>query len=560
MTIGGGSSPGNAGTAASTGGDPGSAGSAIDVFRNRPFLLLWLAQAATQIGGNMVIFGLTVIIAKSTGSTTAVSALILTFLLPAVVFSALAGVFVDRLDRRLVLIFTNVLRGIAFLAMFFVGTNLALIYLLNIAVSTITVFFAPAEAAMIPILIPRKQLLSANGIFTLTLNAAFALGFTLIGPLIVKIAGSEFLIIIVAGLYFVAAAFCSTLPSAPPSGRSLAPIGARGRVREAEDAVGTVLIQLREGLSYIRHHPEIRWSLTYLGIAASLVGVLGVLGPSFAKNSLGLKSEDFVVVVLPLGVGIVMGILLLNAYGRLLPRRRVIEGGLIALGAFLAAMALSGRISAFLGRSASGTGVDLSLLTSSLSVVVAVAFFAGLAYAAVAIPAQTQLQEDLPQDVRGRVFGVLNMLVSVASFLPILVVGPIADLLGTTVVLVIVAILIGASGIASIYLRGPLRATERERRANVSADHDPFVNALGVELRAEDYPDEDGDGIPDWPDDAVPAATLAPVLPPAADPVTAAESQFDAEGLTREMALDPENDDAAAAPEPSTARDHHPSA
>jgi MFS family permease len=200
-------------------------GSALDVFRNRPFLLLWLAQAATQIGGNMVIFGLTVIIAKSTGSTTAVSALILTFLLPAVLFSALAGVFVDRLDRRLVLILTNVLRGLAFVALFFVGDHILLIYLLNIAVSTITVFFAPAEAAMIPIVVPRRQLLSANGIFTLTLNAAFALGFTLIGPLIVKIAGAPILIVIVAILYFIAAGFCSTLPSAPPAAGERPPTG-----------------------------------------------------------------------------------------------------------------------------------------------------------------------------------------------------------------------------------------------------------------------------------------------------------------------------------------------
>src|SRR5207253_4855112 len=107
------------------------AGSALDVFRNRPFLLLWIAQAATQIGGNMVIFGLTVIIAESTGSTTAVSALIFTFLLPAVLFSALAGVFVDRLDRRLVLISTNILRGLAFVAIYFVGDHLGLLYLLN---------------------------------------------------------------------------------------------------------------------------------------------------------------------------------------------------------------------------------------------------------------------------------------------------------------------------------------------------------------------------------------------------------------------------------------------
>ena len=57
-----------------------SEGSALDVFRNRPFLLLWLAQAFTQIGGNMVIYGLTVIILEATSSNTAVSLLILTFL------------------------------------------------------------------------------------------------------------------------------------------------------------------------------------------------------------------------------------------------------------------------------------------------------------------------------------------------------------------------------------------------------------------------------------------------------------------------------------------------
>jgi MFS family permease len=522
------------------GGSPATAaspsGSALDVFRNRPFLLLWLAQAATQIGGNMVIFGLTVIIAKSTGSTTAVSALILTFLLPAVLFSALAGVFVDRLDRRLVLILTNVLRGLAFIGLFFVGDHILLIYLLNIAVSTITVFFAPAEAAMIPIVVPRKQLLSANGIFTLTLNAAFALGFTLIGPLIVKIAGAPILIVIVAILYFIAAGFCSTLPSAPAAAVER-PATAPGRVREAEDALESVIRQLREGLDYIRGHREVRWSLTYLGIAASLVGVLGVLGPSFAQKTLGLGSEDFVVVVLPLGIGIVMGILLLNAYGRLIPRRRVIEGGLIALGIFLVAMALSGRISSFLASSTTRTGLpDLSLLTSLLSIVVAVAFFAGIAYAAVAIPAQTQLQEDIPEDVRGRVFGVLNMLVSVASFLPILIVGPIADFIGTTVVLFLVGGLIVASGVASIYLRGPLRAVERGSRATVGSSRDPFLEALGAEIAGpEDFLERYGDGAADAPGaDASPNAEVMP----AADPVTAASAPLDADAVTRPTATE----------------------
>ncbi len=122
-------------------------------------------------------------------------------------------------------------------------------------------------------------------------------------------------------------------------------------------------------------------------------------------------------------------------------------------------MALSGRISSFLASTETATGLpDLSLLTSLLSIVVAVAFFAGIAYAFVAIPAQTQLQEDLPEDVRGRVFGVLNMLVSVASFLPILIVGPIADVIGTTLVLGFVGLAIVAAGFSSIFVRGSLKA------------------------------------------------------------------------------------------------------
>jgi MFS family permease len=74
-------------------------GSAFEVFRNGPFLRLWLSQAATQIGGNMVLFGLTVIVVDSTNSKTAVGLLILSFLVPAVAFSAVAGVYVDQFDR-----------------------------------------------------------------------------------------------------------------------------------------------------------------------------------------------------------------------------------------------------------------------------------------------------------------------------------------------------------------------------------------------------------------------------------------------------------------------------
>jgi len=69
------------------------------------------------------------------------------------------------------------------------------------------------------------------------------------------------------------------------------------------------------------------WSLSYLGITGALIGILGVLGPKFATTTLDLEPKDFVVVVLPLGLGVVAGIVALNAYGHRLPRRRTIEAG-----------------------------------------------------------------------------------------------------------------------------------------------------------------------------------------------------------------------------------------
>lgn len=467
----------------------------LAVLRNRPFLLLWLSQLATQVGSNMALYGLTVVVLKSTNLSSAVSALFLTFLVPAVLLSAVAGVYVDRVDRRIVLILTNVLRAALMAAIWWVGGNVGLILVLNIAVSVVTVFFAPAEAAMIPYLVPRQQLVSANGLFTLTLNGAFALGYALLGPLVVKISGGpEPVLLVVAVLYAMAAVFCFTLPSNRPVREEGA--GSADAVHQAGIAVQGTFAQLTEGMAYIQANRAIGWSLIYLGIAASLVGVIGVLGPDFAADTLGLGPEDLFVVVLPLGIGIVMGVLLLNSYGRYVPRRRAIEGGLIVLGSLLAAMTVAGPLSRALQR-VDAPLVDLSAVTSLIAVVIAMAFVAGIAYGIVAISSQTQLQEDLPEEVRGRVFGVLNMLVSVGSFLPIIIVGPISDLAGTTAVILAVAGAIFVSGVVSIIRRGPLAPAEERATAEMMVPG-TAVDPIGVVMRTGD---DRRLGAPDDPED-----------------------------------------------------------
>ena len=469
---------------------PGAGNGGAAVLRNRPFLLLWLSQVATQIGSNMVLYGLTVVVLEATDLSTAVSGLFLTFLLPSVLFSALAGVYVDRLDRRLVLVATNVMRAVLLVAVFAVGHNIGLVLLLNIVFATVTVFFAPAEAAMIPVLVPREQLVAANGLFTLTLNGAFALGYALLGPLVVTISGGpEPLLLVVAALFGVAAVFCATLPSDRPLAQPAQ--GPRAAVAEVGQSVGGTMAQLREGTAYIRGHTAIAWTLVYLGIAAGLVGVIGVLGPKFAQQTLGLSPRDLIVVVLPLGLGIVMGVLVLNNYGRLMARRRAIEGGLIVLGVLLGSLTIAGPLSRFLqGVSGDVKVVDLSALTSLIAVVVALAFLAGVAYGIVAISSQTQLQEDLPEEVRGRVFGVLNMLVSVASILPIIVFGTLADVFGTTAVILAIAIAVVASGLVSIVSRGPLGEGAPRDVPGSRVAGQP-VDPMGATLRVAGADDEE---------------------------------------------------------------------
>ncbi len=461
--------------------DAGEAGGGgVAILRNRPFLLLWLAQLATQVGGNMVIYGLAILISMSTRSNTAVGALLLSYLIPAIIFSAIAGVFVDRVDKRHMLVVTNVLRGIAYLAIVFVDSNLAMLYLLMIFVATVTTFFGPAEASMIPFLVPRSQLLAANGLFTLTMNVAFALGFALMGPFLVALASPQALIVIVAILYFVAAVFTWTLPSSPPPVDDTVSAGQAMAV--AERAVEAMMKELTEGIAYIRDHRPIGWSLSYLGLTGALVGILGTLGPGFAKTTLELGEKDFVVVVLPLGMGIVAGILSLNAYGRLFHRRRAIEVGMIALGVLVAFLAVAGPISHFLEANVAGQFKTMSRIVSVLGLVIGLAFCIGFAYAVVAISSQTQLQEDLPEEVRGRVFGVLNMLVSIASLAPIIVIAPVADLVGQEPVIFVVGIIVGLWGVASVINRGPLLAGELEARAGgarSAAPFDPVTTASG---------------------------------------------------------------------------------
>jgi MFS family permease len=410
---------------------------AVPILRDPQFGRLWFIQASNQVGGNMALYALTILVFATTRSNAAVSALVMSFLIPTILLSALAGVLVDRLDVRVALIVPNTVRTLLMLGLALAGTNVALLLLLNLGISLTTVVLTPAEASMIPRIVPKAQLETAMGIFNLTLQASFAVGFAFLGPLLVTIAGPSFVLGVVVAFYGAATLATLGLPAAPPV--ALEP-GSRRSLHEPID-------QLREGIAAISGDREVSRPLMHLAAAASLVGVIGVLGPNLAA-SIGLDPKNLIVVVLPLGLGVVAGVFGLRRFGDGLARRRAAEGGLIAFGLLAVGIAAVGPL---------GGAAGLPVVP----LVVVLAFIAGSAYACTTVSAQTALFENMPAGARGRIFGVLASIVSAASLLPILVAGPLADAISGPLVIAITGAAILAVATWSATLFGPRQPADR---------------------------------------------------------------------------------------------------
>jgi MFS family permease len=399
------------------------AATARTILRDPVFARLWFIQAANQVGGNMALYALTVLVYSSTRSNSMVSALLVSFVLPQIALSPFAGVVVDRLDLRWALVVPNVVRTALTAGLALAGTNIAVVLALNLGVSLMSVALTPAEGSMIPRVVPKAQLETAMSVFNLTLQASFAIGFAFLGPLLVTIANPSFVLAVVTMFYVAASMACIGLPSAPPLPAEPGET-TKSSLREPID-------QLREGFAVVRRDRAISRPIILLATATSVAGVLGVLGPSLA-TSVGLEPEQLAVVVVPLGIGVVFGVLGLRRFGGERSRRRIAEIGLLTLGVVTTALAIAGVVDGWLRSSGLSVG--------ALPIVIVMAVAAGAAYAVTSVSAQTTLIQSTPAEVRGRVFGVLASIVSAASLVPSVVAGPLADRLSTQVAITVAGI------------------------------------------------------------------------------------------------------------------------
>ncbi len=389
---------------------------------------------------------------------------IISFTLPAVPFSLLAGAYVDYLDKRLVLWMCNALRavtmGLIVVALLWNRSALLPLYLLSFIISLISQFFTPAESSSIPLLVSRQDIMPALSLFNVTLTLAQAIGFLLLGQLITTLVppfhiqfpfGSlsipvqpvETLFICIALIYALCTVLVITIHKEAFIPRL--PKKTRERLAWWQEVYRIVRHDVRESWDLIR-----RDHILFLGILrAAFVGILllviGELAGPFVKNVLHLPANDLSLIFAPAGVALVVGGLFMPRLTRRLGRFRT-----ISLGIFAAAVSF---VLLPLGQFVTTRIPAISHGIAGAVYVAAMAFLVGLALDCINIPSETQVQERAPEHERGRIFAFQAMLYNAGSIPVILLTGLVADSSGIEIVMYMIAVALFFFQIWSMWFR-----------------------------------------------------------------------------------------------------------
>ncbi len=437
--------------------EPPSEGGFLPVLRNRNFLILWSGQVFSQLSDKVYLVLMIALIAsrfQAPDQTISgwVSSIMIAFTIPAVLFGSLAGVFVDRWPKQWVLVSTNLLRG----GLLFVlpallwlskgwtplaGLPVGFWTLLGVTflVSTLTQFFAPAEQAMIPLIVDRRHLLSANSLYTTTMMASVIIGFAVGEPLLALadqlvahfgwtaiglgkelVVGSGYAI---AGLILLLLKTQERTLAAPdPQGDS-----AEGAIAETRH----IFSDIRDGLRYLGGQRQVRGALIQLIILFSIFAALSVLSVRLAEVMPAIKASQFGFLLAAGGVGMAIGATFIGQFGQKFSHTQLSLFGSVGMAASLLGLALFPQ----------------QLVPTLLLIALLGAFGA-----AVGVPMQTSIQEETPEEMRGKIFGLQNNAINIALTLPLGLAGLAEALWGLRVVFLILAVLVVAGGAVTWYI------------------------------------------------------------------------------------------------------------
>lgn len=396
----------------------------FQALRNRNIALLFSGQVIS-IAGDLVLFiALPFWVYQLTGSAMATGFMFAALTIPQLVFSPIAGVFVDRLDRKRLMIASDLVRAALMLCYLFVNTpdQVWIIYLLAFAESAVSQFFRPSVMAVVPNLVQgEEELTRANAL----LGASWALGQVggpALGGVLVTTFGPHGAALFDAGSYVISALFIAGL-------RIPKREHAAAKLNDMRQALSQINRELMEGVRVVLARRILR--VIFIALAAFLFaqGIINVLLIVIVNEIWHVGATEFGWFVSVQGIGGLLGTVVVGAIAaRVSAKRLVVGGGLIA-------------------------GLLLLVMVNQPSIYIPMGLmlFAGIAIVAFDVGLTTLIQMGSDDANRGRVSGLMHTTMAAAQLLAIGATSLLADQVGAVLLLNIAAVLFSLGGLVAIF-------------------------------------------------------------------------------------------------------------
>jgi len=358
----------------------------VAVLRQRNFALLWFGQLISLTGDYVLIVALPFYIYQITGSALATGIMFLVQALPSLFLGSLAGVFVDRWNRRWTMIVADLARAGILLLLLFVHSRdlLWVIYAVALIEQIISQFFIPAKGAIIPNLVEEQHLMPANSLNS-TADAITRLVGPPLGGALLALFGLSSVVLVDSASYLISGIMILLIlmPSRSMESETEQQRGISQPQQIATTALANVWREWLAGLRLVIQERLLTALFVALGFIMLSQGIINVLIVVFVKAALHGNASTFGLLITFQGVGMLLGSVLVGQWGK-----RLSPAILLALGTVPG-------------------GVILWVILNVPNIFVTFALMAVLGVLVVSffITEQTLLQNGVADEYRGRVLG-----------------------------------------------------------------------------------------------------------------------------------------------------------
>jgi len=364
-----------------------------EVLKMQSVRRLWLAQIVSIFGDFLAIFAVfSVVTFQMHGTPVQVSMILVAFLAPMAVLSPIAGVFVDKWNVKYTMIASDIIRGFLVLGLIFVH-DLNEIYLIFVALSTVSTLFIPAQSVAVRVIVPSAALMAVNALMSQAVQGAQIISPSLAGVLVQWLGASSCFLYDSFSFFFSAAVVMTLTIHRQPAPHT-----------EAK----SVIHSLGPGFRFIFGHPVISFVLLSMASGMFAVRCFGALLSIYVRDILHSNAALFGTLNTLIGVGMIIGTQVLHRFARTIAKQYLVLYGLGGMGIAVLITAIFG------------------VLSSTVAGMLGLGFFAAF----IMVTAQTLLQPDTPQELLGRVSSSMMSLMAFSQVIAMFVAGPVAEKAG----------------------------------------------------------------------------------------------------------------------------------